>query len=206
MRLFKYPQDQSNRPPMSISSSSSAGCSAGFWATSSTLVSFTTSCLAGSELAALTSGMLNLCYGDVVPWLKWKSSNVFETISDDDWDGCLNWVPGWEGESSQVSNTPLELSNERCWVNVDDFFRQDGAIVIGWEDLHSVLEGLQVQLLQKGCFWSFDFLSFGTHFEFLSNLNLALVNFGGDVQGVEEVDLRRVETSWSWGNGEVNGR
>ena len=40
--------------------------------------------------------------------------------------------------------------------------------------------------------------------DFFSNFNLSLVNFGGNVESVEEVDLRWVKAGRSWRNGKIN--
>ena len=82
---------------------------------------------------------------------------------------------------------------------------QDGSVIIDGEDLHTVGEGFEVEFLEEGSFGGFDFLSNGAHLEFFGDFNLSLDDFGGDVEGVEEVDLGGVETGGSWRDGEIYG-
>ena len=99
----------------------------------------------------------------------------------------------------------MELADEGGRIDVDDFLGEDGSVVVDADDLHPVLEGLEVELLEEGGFGSLDFFAFGADFEVLGDFDGALVDFGGDVEGVEEVDLGGVEAGGSGGYGEVDG-
>lgn len=72
-------------------------------------------------------------------------------------------------------------------------------------NLHTVLEGLEVELLEEGSFGSLDFLVLGAHLEIFGDFDLTLDDLGRDVKSVEEVDLRGVETGGSGGNAEIDG-
>ncbi len=72
--------------------------------------------------------------------------------------------------------------------------RKDDSAVVASCDSHTVFEGFEIELLQEGSFRGFDFLSDGADFEVLGDLDLTLDDLGGDVQGVEEVDLGWVQT------------
>lgn len=98
----------------------------------------------------------------------------------------------------------MNFVKKRCWVEVDDFFWENCTIVIDSSEFETILEWFKIELLEKSSFRSFDFLSLGADLEILGNLDLTLVNLGRDVQGVEEVNLRGIQTSWSSWDSEVN--
>lgn len=72
-------------------------------------------------------------------------------------------------------------------------------------NLHTVFEGLEVQLLQQGSFGCFDFFVLGAHLEIFGDFDLTLDDLGGDVKSVEEVDLRGIESSGTCGDAEIYG-
>ena len=46
-----------------------------------------------------------------------------------------------------------------------------------------------------------DSLSFNAHDNFVTDLDLSFLNFGGDLQSMEKSDLGWVKSSWTWRNG-----
>lgn len=99
----------------------------------------------------------------------------------------------------------MDSVEEGGGVEVDDFLGEDGALIVDGAELETVLEGLHVELLEEGGFGGLDLLSLGADLEVLGDLDLTLVDLGGDVEGVEEVNLGGVETCGSGGDGEVDG-
>ena len=100
----------------------------------------------------------------------------------------------------------MEFADECCRVDVDDLFREDGSVVVHSDDLHSVGEWLDVQLLEESSFGSLDLFAQSTDFEILGDFDGALVDLGGDVESVEEVDLGRVQTCGSGRYSVFDGR
>lgn len=140
-----------------------------------------------------------------IPSLERDGSDVLEGVADDEGNGGLDGVAGTEGEGSDVPGSLLEAGEEGSGVEVEDGLGEDGAVIVDLGDLHTVFEGLDVELLEKGSLGSLDLLSLGGDLEVLGDFDLALDDLGGDVEGVEEVDLGGVETGGSCGAGEVDG-
>ena len=70
---------------------------------------------------------------------------------------------------------------------------------------HTILEGLEIKLLEKGSFGCFYFFVLSGNLEVFGDFNLSLDDLGRDVKGVEEVDLRGIESSGSCRDGEIDG-
>lgn len=141
----------------------------------------------------------------VVPGFDGKGGDVSEGVADDDGDGGFDGVAGGEGEACEVADSGLELVEEGGGVEGEDGLGQDGAVVVDAADLHTVLEGLHVELLEEGSLTGLDLLSLGADLEVLGDFDLSLHDLGGDVEGVEEVDLGGVEAGGAGGAGVVDG-
>lgn len=101
----------------------------------------------------------------------------------------------------------MELLDDVIWGNRDDFGSQNATIIIDSDDLHTVGEGLDTQFLEEGGLGVGDSSTFLAHHEILGDFDLSLLDLGGNLQGVEEGNLRGVESSGSrrddhiaWGN------
>lgn len=140
-----------------------------------------------------------------VPGFEGEGSDVLEGVADDQRNGGLNGVSSSQGEGSDVLDSLLELGDEAGGVEVEDGLGEDGSVVIDLSDLHTVLEGLEVELLEEGSLGSLDLLSLGADLEVLGDFDLSLDDLGGDVEGVEEVDLGGVETGGTGRAGEIDG-
>jgi len=113
-----------------------------------------------------------------------------------------------EGNSSNVVGSTSDLSEESFRVKVENFRGEDATVVVDVEDFHTEGEWLNIQLCKDGSFGVTDLLTFLKYSEFLGNFDLTLLNLGGDVKGVEERDLRGIQTSgarwdddFNWGEG-----
>ena len=96
--------------------------------------------------------------------------------------------------------------NQIIRVHVDYFFGEEGTIVIDISDFHAIHEGLKVELFQQGCLGSLDLFALSTALEVLGDFDLSLDDLGTDVQGMEEVDLRRVQACRARGASEIDRR
>lgn len=140
-----------------------------------------------------------------IPSLEGDGGDVLEGVADDQRDGGLDGVSGSEGEGSDVPDSGLEAAEDGGGVEVEDGLGEDGTVVVDLGDLHTVLKRLDVELLEEGGLGGLDLLALGGHLEILGDLDLSLDDLGGDVEGVEEVDLGGVETGGACGAGEVDG-
>ena len=72
-------------------------------------------------------------------------------------------------------------------------------------DVHTVAEGVDVQLVQQGSLSGVDLISLSQQRHGVDNFNLGLVNLGGDVQSLEERGLTGIATSRSSRDNDVHG-
>jgi len=97
----------------------------------------------------------------------------------------------------------LEFLNDLLWSNTNNVLSEDGSIVINTEDFHTIHERFDVQFGEEGGFGLADDLSLLADLNILKNFNLTLLNFCGNVEGMEERNLRWVQTSGSRGNDDI---
>lgn len=97
----------------------------------------------------------------------------------------------------------MELFDDLLGSDTDDFLAEDGSIVVNADNFHTVHEGSDVELGQEGSFGLTDDLSLFADLDFLQDFDLSLLNFGGDVEGMEERNLRGVESGGSGGDVDV---
>lgn len=140
-----------------------------------------------------------------LPGFEGEGSDVLESVADDQRNGGLNGVSSSEGEGSDVLDSLLKLGDKIAGIKVEDGLGEDGSVIIDLGDLHTVLEGLDVKLLEEGSFGSLDLLSLGADLEVFGDFDLSLDDLGGDVECVEEVDLGGIETSGTSRGGEIDG-
>lgn len=98
-----------------------------------------------------------------------------------------------------------ELLYKFFWIHADNILGEDGSAVVGTQNNHSVEEWLVTELLEQGGFRVSNLLSGCADLVLLGDLDLSLFDLGGDLQSVEEVDLRWIKTSGSWLDNEVDG-
>jgi len=80
----------------------------------------------------------------------------------------------------------------------------DATVVVHGEDGHTILEWLVAELLEESSLGGGDLLALGANVDITLDFNLGFIDLGWDLEGVEEVDLGGVETSWTSWDGEVN--
>lgn len=142
----------------------------------------------------------------ILPRLNGQSGDVLEGVGNDEGNGGSGGVANLNGQTDEIPNSQSELIDKFCRVHCDDLLAEDSTTVVSAEHDHTVEEGLEVELLQQGGFRVTNSLANGTDLVFLGDLNLSLFNLGGDLEGVEEVDLRRIEAGSSGLDDVVDGR
>ena len=140
-----------------------------------------------------------------VPSFKGNSSDISKCVTNYDGNSGFNRISSSKGQWSDVFDTLFESWDKWAGVKVKDFFGEDVSLIVDISNFHTILEWFHVEFLKKGCFWSFNFLSFGANSEFFGDFNLTLDDFGGDVEGVEEVDLGWIKTSGSCWASKIDG-
>lgn len=106
-------------------------------------------------------------------------------------------MANFNGQTDEILDSESELFDEFGGVHADNLLAEDGAVVIGTEHNHTIEERLQVELLEEGGLGVSDTLSNRADLELLGDLDLSLFDLGGDLEGVEEVDLRGIEAGGS---------
>jgi len=131
-------------------------------------------------------------------------SNVLESVDDHMRNGEGVGLSDFQGDGSDLVSMRSEFIANIIGAHVEDFRSEDGTIIEDVLDFHTVSEGLNIQLLQEDSFGVTNLLSSGTDLEFLGNFNLSLLDLGGDVKGMEERDLRGIQTSGTGRNSDID--
>lgn len=104
-------------------------------------------------------------------------------------------------EAGDVLDSLAESLENRVGGLVEDGGLKERSIFVDLKNAESVREGTDLELLEKSGFGVPDLLS-GDKEEFIiEDLDLTLVDLGGDVQGLEECCLSGFESGISLGNG-----
>lgn len=140
-----------------------------------------------------------------IPCFHWEGSDVLEGVGDEQGDSGGNGDSSGEWKSNNVLGTSLEFGKKWAGVEVKDGFGENASFVIDGFDFHTILKGFEVEFFKEGSFWGFDFFILGADLEVLGDLDLSFNDFGGNVEGVEEVNLWGVKTSGSSGDGKIDG-
>lgn len=143
---------------------------------------------------------------DLKTSLQSNGSNVLETVLDHMRNRQSVGVSDGQRDGSKLVGSVSEFGEEGFSVNVEDIGGEDCTIVINEQDFHTESERLDIQLRQDSSFGVSDFLSLFEDLEFLDDFDLTLLNLGGDIQSVEERDLRGVKTSGAWWDDDFEGR
>lgn len=159
----------------------------------------------GSFLLALSGGSSGSTTGGgsrgVFEELELKTSlqsnggNALDSVLDHVRNGQSVGVSDGQRDGSEVVGSASEFAEEGFGVNVEDIGSEDCTIIVDEQDFHTESKRLDIQLLQDSSFGVTDLLSLFADLEFLDDFDLTLLNLGGDIQSVEERDLRGVKTS-----------
>lgn len=109
---------------------------------------------------------------------------------------CGN-ISGFKGKGCHVGASRLEGFNKIRGGDLGDGFVKNDTIRINGRKVHSIFEGFVSHLGKEGSFGVLDGLSFNQDLNILQNFDLTFVNFGGDLQSVEETNLRGVHSGGS---------
>lgn len=142
--------------------------------------------------------------GEDVVGFETDGGQVFEGVHDGVGDGQFGGVTGLQRQSGQVLAAGLEAGEDVLEGDFALSLGEDGAVVVGGADFHSVGEWFLVHLLQQLDLGVSDLLSDFTDGVFFGDLNLSLNDLGGDGQSMEETDLRWIHSGGAWLHDEVD--
>jgi hypothetical protein len=126
--------------------------------------------------------------------------DILEGVHQHMGHGQGNDITQFQRKGGQSTASFLELGDETFGVEVDDGLIQHASVVIDGDDFHTVREGIEVHLGQKGTFGGTDDLAGDQHLDFFLDFNHTLVDLGGDLEGMEERDLGGVHSGGSGGD------
>lgn len=132
---------------------------------------------------------MNLNNTDIIPRFDGKCYNISEPTSNNKWDSGFNQIASRDREGANVLHTILDFIEEIGGVEVEHFLGENATIIINVVKVKSVFKGLEVEFLEESCFGCFDLLACCTDFEIFGDLDLGLVDFGGDVKSMEKIYL-----------------
>lgn len=105
-----------------------------------------------------------------------------------------------EGEGSEEADTTDELSAENILADVKDGAVEDRAVHKDLEELNTISEGKNVELLEQTSLGSTDLITLVDELELGNDFDLTLHDLSGDVEGLEPRGLSGVASSGSGGN------
>jgi len=134
-----------------------------------------------------------------------NSGEVLESVNDKVGRGSRGDVAATEGETSEHLGLGLEGRNNGVVVDLKDLSGVLLAIIDEALNVHLVLEGTNLQLVQEGSLTSSDPVVRVDNHDGVNNVDLSLGNLGLNLQSLEERGLLRVETGGTSGDGHIRG-
>jgi hypothetical protein len=135
-----------------------------------------------------------------------ETEDVSEGVGDDVGSRGFSGDVGGHGEGGDVSDTSLEFLFHVFGGDLEDGSVVELSVHVDVHDLDEMFVGLDVELFHQVDFGHGDLLSDGEDLGGRDNFELILDNLGGDLKGLEVLDLRRVHTSGTGGEGDFDGR
>ena len=99
----------------------------------------------------------------------------------------------------------LELGKDISRADLKDFGIEDTTVLEDLLDVHFVLEGSDLQLIEESGLGSSTLLSVGDNLDGVDDLDLSLNNLGGNGQSLEERGLLGIEAGGSGGDDDIGG-
>jgi hypothetical protein len=121
------------------------------------------------------------------------------------WGGKFIGESESQGESGQVLDSGLEELGDGFRGDTGLSWGEDVSIIIDVEEFHSILERLDVQLLQEGGLGGHDDLSGDADYDLVDDFDLSLLDLSCDLKSVEEPDLGWVQSGRAWRDRYVDG-
>lgn len=100
-------------------------------------------------------------------------------------------------------NGLLELSKDRLRSDVEDGGIEDGSVLEDLLDVHLILEGIDLKLIEESGLGSTDLITSPNDLLLSDDFNLGLDNLGLDLEGLEEGGLLGIKTGGSRRNCDI---
>lgn len=126
---------------------------------------------------------------------------VDKSVSDRDDSGVVEG----QGDSGDGLDTFQEPVHQFGRLDVEDMRREDRAVVVDLNDLHTVREGRNVHHVEQSRFGGTDTVSSVDDLDVADNFDGTTGNLGGDTQSLEEGGLARFHTGVTSGDGDIDG-
>ena len=143
--------------------------------------------------------------GDLNSGREGEAEDVSEGVGDDVGGRSLGGDTGGQGEGGNISDTGLELLLHVLGGDLEDGGVVELAVHVDVHDLDVMLVGLDVELLHQVNFGHGDFLADGQDLGGGDDFELILDDLGGDLEGLEVLDLGGIHTSGSGGESDLDG-
>lgn len=98
----------------------------------------------------------------------------------------------------------LELGEDGVGVQIEHGSIEQGSILEHLSDLHLVLEWIDLELIEKSGFSASNLVSLDDHSLFGNDIDLSRHNLGLDLEGLEELGLFGIKTSWTSWNHDIS--
>jgi len=136
------------------------------------------------------------------------AGEVLEGVEDHMVHGGLGWHTDGEGHGAHVLGVHVEGLKHRLVGDGKDLGWVHLTVVEDVQNLHSVEEWTDLELVEEGSLTWGDLVTLGNDLNWVNNLDLRLDNLGLNVKGLEERGLLWIHTGWTswdghltWGDG-----
>mmetsp|Transcript_17151 Transcript_17151/g.28675 ORF Transcript_17151/g.28675 Transcript_17151/m.28675 type:complete len:346 (+) Transcript_17151:87-1124(+) len=132
-----------------------------------------------------------------------NSDASLEGVADRVGDGGLSGVAQLKGNGSHSIKSLGESGNDHVLVDGQHGGREDGAVIVHRLDHQTVGKGADSKLGEQGSLGSTDLVASLDQLHSGSDLNLTLLNLGGDLEDLEKGGLSRVTTGGTGGHHDI---
>jgi len=137
-----------------------------------------------------------------------NAGQVLEGVQDVVGSGKLVDNASSERHLSKIHDTTLELLEKNILAQIKDGSVENVTLLVDLQDVHFVREWSDSELIEESSLGTIDLISSEDDLLVSNNFYLRFLNFGLDLEILEETSLLWVKTSWSgsdpdiiWSNG-----
>jgi hypothetical protein len=132
-------------------------------------------------------------------------NEVLVSVDDDVGEGSNGGQVDSQGQRGNVGQTSSKVAQDIIISDIEDLSGVDGSVVVDAANAETIEEWLDVQHLKQSSLRRSNLLADLDQQNVRDDLDLTLVNLGGDVQGLEERGLGGLHTSVTGRDGNVDG-
>jgi hypothetical protein len=132
------------------------------------------------------------------------SDTRLEGASDGVRNRGLGGVSDSQADGSQAVEGVGELADDDSGGDVENIEREDASVLVDALDAQTIGEGLDVQLGQESSLGVADLVTDLDELDRVGDLDLTLLDLGGDLEHLEKVGLSRITTGGAGRDGDTN--